>query len=115
MNNKILLGIITATVILLGSVNYVAADNTKDIDTKIVFNNIKEDFKEYVKEDLSEKPNMREKIDQVKEQYSSDLDIALSTIGEKYGKNYIELSLEYKNILKDIIIKNEFKHVVIQN
>ena len=58
MNNKILLGIITATVILLGSVNYVAADNTKDIDTKIVFNNIKEDFKEYVKEDLSEKPNM---------------------------------------------------------
>ena len=54
-------------------------------------------------------------MNQVKEQYSSDLDIALSTIGEKYGKNYIELSLEYKNILKDIIIKNEFKHVVIQN
>ena len=58
MDNKILLGIITATVILFGSVNYVTADNTKDIDTKIVFNNIKEDFKEYVKEDLSEKPNM---------------------------------------------------------
>ena len=54
-------------------------------------------------------------MNQVKEQYSSDLDIALSTIGEKYGKNYIELSLEYKNILKDLIIKNEFKHVIIQN
>ena len=111
MYNIQLLSIITTSLLLLGTASYVTAEDKykEDPNLKSVVKEISKDLKDYVKDESKHKQTEDEKVEQVKEEYSTELDIEIEKVLASAEIDYNSGSEYDKDILKQLLIQEELK------
>ncbi len=103
-----ILSSIIATIVIIGGLSYATAEE-KTTELKDVVDDISKDLEIYVKDDSIDKPNEATKLQEIKEQYSTILDVAIEKVLDDAEIDYNALNDEEKDILKQLIIQKELK------
>ncbi len=102
-----ILSSIIAIITIIGGLSYATAEQTTEL--KDVIGDISKDLEIYVKDDSIDKPNEATKLQEIKEQYSTILDVAIEKVLDDAEIDYNALNGEEKDILKQLIIQEELK------